>query len=43
LQEELLGSVNALAGAVSCDPPRADAGAADEALALSDWLEERSG
>ena len=42
LQEELLGSVNALAEAVSCMPPNADADAADDARELADWLEERS-
>ena len=42
LQEELLGSVNALAEAVSCMPPNADDDAADDARELADWLEERS-
>jgi hypothetical protein len=43
LQEELLGSVNALLEAVSCTPPSAADGAAAEARALADWLEDRSG
>jgi len=43
LQEELLGSVNALAEAVSCTPPNAADGAAEDARELSDWLELRAG
>ena len=43
LQEELLGSVNALLDGVSCDPPSADEGWADAARDLSDWLRDRSG
>ncbi len=42
LQEELLGSVNALVEAVSCTPPEADDGATADARGLADWLEERS-
>ena len=42
LQEELLSSVNALLESVSCTPPRANEGAAEEAQALSDWLQENS-
>ena len=38
LQEELLGSVNALLEAISCVPPRADDGAAEDARQLADWL-----
>lgn len=43
LQEELLGSVNALLEAISCTPPAADDGAAEDARALADWLRETSG
>jgi hypothetical protein len=43
LQEELLGSVNALVDGVSCEPPSADAGWADSARDLSDWVRDRSG
>jgi hypothetical protein len=43
LQEELLGSANALLEAVSCVPPRAGDGAAEDARELADWLRERSG
>jgi hypothetical protein len=43
LQEELLGSVNALLEAISCTPPTAADGAAAEARALADWLEDRAG
>jgi hypothetical protein len=43
LQEELLGSVNALWEAISCTPPRAEDSAAEEARELAEWLEERSG
>jgi hypothetical protein len=43
LQEELLGSVNALVEAISCTPPGADDGATEAARALADWLRERSG
>ena len=43
LQEELLGSVNALLESISCTPPRAEDGAANEARDLADWLEDRSG
>ena len=43
LQEDLLGSVNALAEAVSCTPPAAADGAAADARELADWLEERAG
>jgi hypothetical protein len=43
LQEELLGSVNALAEAISCTPPAADDSAEDDARELTDWLEERAG
>jgi hypothetical protein len=42
LQEELLGSVNALTEAISCTPPGADAGAAEDAGELADRLRERS-
>ena len=43
LQEELLGSVNALAEAISCTPPKAVEGAADDARELADLIEERAG
>ena len=43
LQEELLGSANALFNAISCKPPAAEEGAAEEARALAEWLRERSG
>ena len=43
LQEELLGSVNALAAAISCAPPDADDRAADDARELADRLQELSG
>ena len=43
LQEELLGSVNALVEGISCTPPAADDGAADAARELADWLRDRSG
>jgi hypothetical protein len=43
LQEELLGSVNALVEAISCTPPGADDGATGAARVLADWLRERSG
>jgi hypothetical protein len=43
LQEELLGSVNALAEAISCTPPEAHDGAAHDARELTDWLEEWAG
>lgn len=43
LHEELLGSVNALLEAISCTPPEADDGAAEDARALADWLRDRSG
>ncbi len=43
LQEELLGSVNALAEAVTCIPPGADDGAAADARELADWLDDRAG
>jgi hypothetical protein len=42
LQEELLGQVNALLEAISCNPVEADDGAAEDARALADWLRERS-
>jgi hypothetical protein len=42
LQEELLGSVNALVERISCRPPDADDGAAATARELADWLRERS-
>jgi hypothetical protein len=42
LQEELLGSVNALLEAISCTPPTADDGAAEDARALAEWLRDRS-
>jgi hypothetical protein len=42
LQEELLGSVNALADSISCAPPDADDGATEDARELADWLRERS-
>jgi hypothetical protein len=42
LQEELLGSVNALLEAISCTPPHADDGAAEDARALADWVREQS-
>jgi hypothetical protein len=34
--------VNALAGAISCTPPDADHGAAEDARALADRIEELS-
>ncbi len=40
LQEELLGSVNALVEGVSCTPPDADEGAAAAARELADSLRE---
>jgi hypothetical protein len=40
LQEELLGSAGALLEAISCTPPDADDGAAEDARALADWLRE---
>jgi hypothetical protein len=40
LQEELLGRINALREAVSCEPPRAAEGAVTDARALADWLQE---
>ena len=43
LQEELLGSVNALSEGVSCAPPGADDGVAADARELADWLRDRSG
>ena len=43
LQEELLGSVNALVEGVTCEPPGADDGAAEDARALAEWVRERSG
>jgi hypothetical protein len=43
LQEDLLGSVNALAEAISCAPRGADAGAAEDARELADRLRELSG
>ena len=42
LQEELLGSVNALVEAISCTPPAADDRAAADARELADWLREQS-
>jgi len=42
LQEELLGSVNALVEGISCTPPDADDGAAEAARELADWLREQS-
>lgn len=42
LQEELLGSVNALLEGISCTPPAADEGAAEDARALGEWLRENS-
>jgi hypothetical protein len=42
LQEELLAAANALLEAISCTPPRADAGAEEEARELAGWLRERS-
>lgn len=42
LQEELLGSVNALVEGVTCEPPEADADAAGDARALAAWLRGRS-
>ena len=42
LQEELLGSVNAVLESISCTPPRAEDGAAEEARDLADWLRDRS-
>ncbi len=43
LQEELLGSVNALAEAISCAPPEALAGTADDARELAERLQEPLG
>ena len=43
LQEELLGSVNALAESVSCAPADASDGAAGDARELADRLDELSG
>jgi hypothetical protein len=42
LQEELLGAVNALVEGISCTPPDADDGAAEDARALADWLRENA-
>jgi hypothetical protein len=42
LQEQLLGLVNALVEGISCTPPDADDGAAEDARKLADWLRERS-
>jgi hypothetical protein len=42
LQEELLGSVNALLDGVSCTPPDSDDGWAEAARELADWLRDRS-
>ena len=42
LQEELLGSVNALVEGISCTPPDADDGSAEAARELADWLREQS-
>jgi hypothetical protein len=42
LQEELLGSVNALLDGVSCEPPSADDGWAASARDVSGWLRDRS-
>ncbi len=38
LQEELLGSVNALVEGISCTPPGAADGAEKDARALAEWL-----
>jgi len=43
LQEELLGSANALLASISCTPPEAEEGAADDARTLAEWLRENSG
>ena len=43
LQEELLGSANALFEAIGCTPPEADDRAEADARALADWLRENSG
>jgi hypothetical protein len=42
LQEELLASINALLDTITCTPPAAGDGAADEARELADWLRDRS-
>jgi hypothetical protein len=42
LQEELLGSVNALLAAIACDPPVAPDSAAAEARRLADLLRDSS-
>ena len=42
LQEELLGSVNALLAAIACDPPLAPESAASDARRLADLLRESS-
>jgi hypothetical protein len=42
LQEELLGSVNALLAGVSCTPPGSDKGWAESARDLADWLRDRA-
>ena len=42
LQEELLGSVNALVESISCLPPAADDRAAQDARELAAWLREHS-
>ncbi len=42
LQEELLGSVNALVEAITCTPPAADDQATADARALADWLRGES-
>jgi hypothetical protein len=43
LQEELLGSVNALLAAIACDPPVAPESAAVDARRLADLLRENGG
>ena len=42
LQEELLASVNALLEGITCTPPAAADGAAEEAQDLAEWLRERA-
>jgi len=42
LQEELLGSVNALLAAIECEPPVAPESAASDARRLADLLRESS-
>jgi hypothetical protein len=42
LQEELLGSVNALLDGVTCEPASAVDGWADAARDLSSWVRDRS-